>query len=180
LYFGIGDQWKFDNKDGQMKFVKDKMANDNDIRKIIMFVNFFVDLNPMYKNIFKSIIILELVIQNYDTYGSISDNMILTLITAEQRLKKKFVLNVSGNSRRKENILDNNFRKVDEYEFLTHLKNLINDLILLKCNESLLDTSIYERMIHYHISDWNNFYDKIKRLFLRMILTQYILLYMDI
>lgn len=165
LYFGIEDQWKFDNKDSQMKFVKDKMADDNNIRKIIMFVKFFVDLNPMYKNIFKSIIILELIVQNHDTYGSIGDNMILALITAERKLRKKFVLNVSGNSRQKENLLDNNFRKVDEYEFLTNLKNLINDFILLKYNESLLGTSICERMTHYHIPDWNIFYAKMKQLF---------------
>lgn len=167
LYFGIGDEWKIDNKKYQMAHIKNILAHDTNIRKIIMFIKFYVSLNTEYKKIFKSIVILEMIIQNYENiHTNMSENMIHALRNIEKKLDKNFVLNISSNCREKENILNNEFRSINQHYFLSYLKNIIDDFLLISENKSLVDTSIDKIMLGFNDKEWNKFSDNVSsRLF---------------
>lgn len=136
LYFGFGNKWKRDEKMKQMEFVKKKLAQDNDVRKIIMFLK-SLKLCFIEKIEIPSIIILEIVIQNYDYKDKTSTNtnkLLRLLIRICDKLNKKCELFISGDSS-KENLLNNDIRQFDKDRILKFILQLCEDIISI-CNNS--------------------------------------------
>lgn len=139
LYFGIGNKWKRDEKVKQMMFVKKKLAQDNDVRKIIMFLK---SLKLCFDDEIKipSIIILEIVIQNYDYNDNVSTNTIKLLnllINVHTKFKKKYELFISGDNS-KENLLNNDIRRFDKNKLLNFIIQLCNDIVSMCHNSSFV------------------------------------------
>lgn len=135
--FAINNKWKLDNKKEQMIYMKKMLAIYPEIRQIVMFLKCFTKLyckSNECDNPFKSIIILELVAQNYKKNEGviIGINMLEMLISAFAKLKKTFELNISGCTKHKENLFNNEHRQVDRGEFLNFLENICIILINIK------------------------------------------------
>lgn len=139
LMFAYGNKWKIDNKQYQMKYLKDRLAENDGKREIVMFLKFIVSLHNNWYEYFKSIIILEFVIKNYpdDEKISISDKLILTLINFYEKVSNRFELLVSANSPNRENLLNNEFRRVDKNKFLFYLHELICNIYIIKINKTI-------------------------------------------
>lgn len=133
LFFAYDNKWKLDNKERQMKYLKNRLAENDGKREIVMFLKYFVSLNNKWKKYFKSIIILEFVIKYFPDNAtlSISEKLLKTLCDFYVKINNRFELLVSANNSNRENLLKNDFREFNKNEFINYLYDLIFNIYLI-------------------------------------------------
>lgn len=151
-YFGRETDWSIDDKKTQMIALKEKMADNNEIRKIIIFLKCFVSGHKIFK-IFKSIIIVEFAVQYYDEKYEmpLSIHIINMLRNFIRNLKKEYVLHTSGITR--ENLLCNDYRNLSQDEFIPLIELLCSDFENI-VNQPSINTRYILNYDDYHKSNY--------------------------
>jgi len=148
-YFGYGNSWKEDDKEQQMRSIRGQLAKYKIMRRLIIFLKVIISGHPKLREIFKSIIITELVVQYYKKehrsynfgyhYYLIFENCI-------KSLNEKYSLNTSGNTG--ENLLNNQFRNIPKSDFIGYLQMIRDDLKNIYYSGTISQSKIFNDLTY--------------------------------